>query len=72
MDHVSTMRYYWKSVLCSPFPYTHGACFRERLVMKKIDVDADTKRSKFLIKAMLIQVVVVLVIMFAFWAYLAA
>ncbi|MGJ8587312.1 MAG: hypothetical protein ACSHXW_04090 [Yoonia sp.] len=40
--------------------------------MKKIDVDADTKRSKFLIKAMLIQVVVVLVIMFAFWAYLAA
>ncbi len=39
--------------------------------MKKIDVDADTKRSKFLIKAMVIQVVVVLVIMFLFWAYLA-
>jgi hypothetical protein len=39
--------------------------------MKKIDVDADTKRSKFLIKAMVIQVVLVLVIMFAFWAYLA-
>ncbi|WP_342069869.1 hypothetical protein [Yoonia algicola] len=40
--------------------------------MKKIDVEADTKRSKFLIKAMLIQVVVVLVIMFGLWAYLAA
>jgi hypothetical protein len=55
-----------------PFPYTHGACFKERLAMKKIDVDADTKRSGFLIKAMIIQVVLILVIMFGFWAYLAA
>ncbi|WP_281493266.1 hypothetical protein [Yoonia sp. F2084L] len=40
--------------------------------MKKIDVDADTKRSKFLIKAMVVQVVLVLIVMFVFWAYLAA
>jgi len=40
--------------------------------MKKIDVDADTKRSKFLIKAMVVQVVLVLVVMFVFWAYLSA
>lgn len=40
--------------------------------MKKIDVDADMKRSKFLIKAMVFQVVVVLVLMFLFWAFLAA
>ncbi|MEJ8561850.1 hypothetical protein QTO30_11910 [Yoonia sp. GPGPB17] len=39
--------------------------------MKKIDVDADTKRSKFLIKAMIFQVVLVLILMFIFWAYLA-
>lgn len=38
--------------------------------MKKIDVDDDLKRSKFLIKAMVAQVVIVLVIMFAYWAYL--
>ena len=38
--------------------------------MKKIDDDADLKRSKFLIKAMVIQVIVVLVIMFAYWAFL--
>ncbi|WP_299203782.1 hypothetical protein [uncultured Tateyamaria sp.] len=38
--------------------------------MKKIDVDADLKRSKFLIKAMLLQVVLVLVAMFIYWAYL--
>jgi hypothetical protein len=38
--------------------------------MKKIDVDADLKRSKFLIKAMVIQVVLILVIMFLYWAYL--
>lgn len=38
--------------------------------MKKIDVDADLKRSRFLIKAMVMQVVIVLVIMFAYWIYL--
>lgn len=38
--------------------------------MKKIDVDADLKRSRFLIKAMVMQVVIVLVIMFACWIYL--
>ncbi len=38
--------------------------------MKKIDVDKDYKRSKFLIKAMIAQVVVILVIMFCYWAYL--
>ena len=38
--------------------------------MKKIDVDADLKRSKFLIKAMVIQVVLVLVIMFCYWVFL--
>ncbi len=40
--------------------------------MKKIDVEDDTKRSKFLIKAMVVQVVLILVIMFVFWAYLAS
>ncbi len=38
--------------------------------MKKIDVDADLKRSKFLIKAMIVQVALVLVVMFLYWAYL--
>jgi hypothetical protein len=38
--------------------------------MKKIDVDADLKRSKFLIKAMVIQVVLILAVMFGFWFYL--
>jgi hypothetical protein len=38
--------------------------------MKKIDVDADLKRSKFLIIAMIAQVVLVLVVMFCYWAYL--
>lgn len=38
--------------------------------MKKIDVESDLKRSKFLIKAMVFQVVMVLAIMFAYWAYL--
>ncbi|MEL6594603.1 MAG: hypothetical protein AAFQ47_01590 [Pseudomonadota bacterium] len=40
--------------------------------MKKIDVKDDLKRSKFLIVAMVVQVVVVLVLMFAYWAFLAA
>ena len=40
--------------------------------MKKIDVDEDLKRSKFLIKAMVFQVVLVLVIMFALWAYMTS
>ena len=48
------------------------AFFLQGQPMKKIDVKEDTKRSKFLIKAMLVQVVVVLAVMFAFWAYLAA
>ncbi|WP_448325813.1 hypothetical protein [Sulfitobacter sp. M13] len=38
--------------------------------MKKIDVDADLKRSKFLIRAMVLQVVLVLVAMFCYWIYL--
>ncbi len=45
---------------------------KESQHMKKIDVDADTKRSKFLIKAMVFQVVLILVIMFLFWGYLSA
>jgi len=39
--------------------------------MKKIDVEADTKRSKFLVKAMIFQVVAVLVVMFILWGFLA-
>lgn len=38
--------------------------------MKKTDEDTDLKRSKFLIKAMFVQIVVVLVIMFCYWAFL--
>ena len=38
--------------------------------MKKIDVDDDLKRSKFLIKAMVAQIVLVLVIMIGYLAYL--
>jgi len=38
--------------------------------MKKIDVDDDLKRSKFLIKAMIAQIVLVLVIMLGYLAYL--
>lgn len=38
--------------------------------MKKIDVKADLKRSKFLIRAMVLQVVLILVGMFMYWAYL--
>ena len=40
--------------------------------MKKIDVDADTKRSKFLIKAMIVQVVVVLILTFIYIKWLAS
>ncbi|MEI4261292.1 hypothetical protein [Roseovarius sp. D0-M9] len=40
--------------------------------MKKIDVKDDLKRSKFLIKAMVAQIVIVLIIMFCYWAYLKA
>ncbi len=40
--------------------------------MKKIDVDADTKRSKFLIKAMVIQVIVILVLTFFYIVWLRA
>jgi hypothetical protein len=38
--------------------------------MKKTGEDTDLKRSKFLIKAMFVQIVVVLVIMFCYWAFL--
>jgi hypothetical protein len=38
--------------------------------MKKIDVDKDFKRSRFLIIAMVAQVVVVLIIMFIYLAWL--
>lgn len=44
--------------------------FNERLNMKKIDVDADLKRTKFLIKAMVIQVVLIWVIMFFYLMYI--
>ena len=40
--------------------------------MKQIDVDNDTKRSKFLIVAMIAQVMAVLVIMFVYLAWLMA
>ena len=38
--------------------------------MKKIDVDEDTKRAKFLIKAMVSQGVIVLVLTFIYIAWL--
>ncbi|WP_258305384.1 hypothetical protein [Roseovarius carneus] len=38
--------------------------------MKKIDVDKDMKRSKFLIKAMVAQVVIVFVVLVIYYAYL--
>ncbi|MGX0976647.1 flagellar basal body-associated protein FliL [Roseovarius sp. MBR-51] len=38
--------------------------------MKKIDVDKDFKRSKFLIVAMVAQVVVVLLVLFIYLAWL--
>ena len=41
-----------------------------RQIVKKIDVEKDLKRSKFLIKAMVAQIVIVLVVMFVYWAYL--
>ena len=40
--------------------------------MKKIDVDDDTKRSKFLIKAMIVQVVVVLILTYIYIKWLAS
>jgi len=40
--------------------------------MKKIDEDNDFKRSRFLIIAMIAQVVVVLVVMFIYIAWLRA
>lgn len=55
-----------------PRPCALRASFAESRIMKQIDVDADTKRSKFLIKAMVIQVVLILVLMFGLWAYMAA
>ncbi|SEM50498.1 hypothetical protein SAMN04488003_101346 [Loktanella fryxellensis] len=39
--------------------------------MKKIDVDDDTKRSKFLIKAMIAQIVIVLVLTFIYIVWLS-
>jgi hypothetical protein len=53
-------------------PLPSQTFFIEGQMMKKIDVDDDTKRSKFLIKAMVLQVILVLVLMFVFWAYLTA
>ena len=38
--------------------------------MKNDDETPDTKRSKFLIKAMFVQIIVVLIIMFCYWAFL--
>ncbi len=38
--------------------------------MKKIDVKEDYKRSKFLIVAMVVQIVVVLVLMMVYYAWL--
>lgn len=38
--------------------------------MKKIDVEKDYKRTKFLIVAMIIQIVVVLVLMLIYFAWL--
>ncbi|HEY9019630.1 MAG: hypothetical protein QUV10_05655 [Paracoccaceae bacterium] len=40
--------------------------------MKKIDVEKDYKRSKFLIVAMVVQVIVVLVVMLIYFAWLRA
>ena len=40
--------------------------------MKKIDVEKDYKRTKFLIVAMIIQIVVVLVLMLIYFAWLRA
>lgn len=40
--------------------------------MKKIDVDKDYKRSRFLIVAMVVQIVVVLVVMLIYFAWLRA
>lgn len=40
--------------------------------MKKIDVEKDYKRSKFLIVAMIIQIIVVLVLMLIYFAWLRA
>lgn len=41
-----------------------------RELVKKIDVEKDLNRSKFLITAMIAQVVLVLVAMFCYWIYL--
>lgn len=38
--------------------------------MKKLDADQDYNRSKFLIMAMIVQIVLVLVVMIIYWAYL--
>jgi len=40
--------------------------------MKKIDVEKDYKHSKFLIVAMVVQVIVVLVVMLIYFAWLRA
>lgn len=40
--------------------------------MKKIDVDKDYKRSRFLIVAMVVQIIVVLVVMLIYFAWLRA
>jgi hypothetical protein len=38
--------------------------------MKKINVKDDMKRSKFLISAMIVQIILILAAMFLYWAYL--
>lgn len=43
---------------------------KERQIMKKIDVDKDARRSRFLIVAMIAQILVVLLVMFAYLAWL--
>lgn len=40
--------------------------------MKKIDVDKDYKRSRFLIVAMVVQIIVVLMVMLIYFAWLRA
>jgi len=47
-----------------------GTTARKGHPMKKIDVDKDMKRSKFLIKAMVAQVVIVFVVLVIYYAYL--
>ena len=40
--------------------------------MKKIDVDKDYKRSRFMIVAMVVQIIVVILVMLVYFAWLRA